>query len=234
MLLLLQKQVFNFIERKFPPSTVEILSATEFLHDKAAYSPNTALLLVEKEQFRLLQRLPAYIDYARPETDRTGMSSPKEFHDAFSNICDEISSTISSLSRNRLATDVSDKLIQVAKLHEQIVSLEGYIFQLVEDFAAVTRGGKAEELGRNILESIDFMILTAIDAIESRDAGEVETLAMLTQDRTELMKKVRHNFFASETELTDAERNFVLDVTMLLENVVQTLSRYGRSLSTGS
>jgi hypothetical protein len=44
------------------------------------------------------------------------------------------------------------------------------------------------------------------------------------------MKKVRRNYFESEGQLSDEERNFVLDVTMLLENVVQALARYGRLL----
>lgn len=230
MLLALRKPVFDFIEQRFPPSTAEILSAAEFLHDRAADNPSTALLLIEKEQFRLLQRLPAYIDYARPDTDRSGTPSPVDYHDAFRSISDKIGTAFSAISRSSLATDVSDQLIQVTKLQEQIVSLEGYVYQLVRDYSSINEGGKAEELGRNILESVDFMIMTAIDAIESRDAGEVETLAMLTQDRTEMMKRVRHNYFASEGQMTDVERNFVLDVTMLLENVVHTLARYGRLL----
>ena len=41
------------------------------------------------------------------------------------------------------------------------------------------------------------------------------------------MTKMRHNYFNSEKDLSDADRNFVLDVTILFENVVQTLARYG-------
>lgn len=227
ILLTVRKPVYDFIEQRFPPSTAEILSATEFLHDRAAESPSTALLLLEKEQSRLLGRLPAYIDFARPETDRAGLPSPADYHDAFGSINQTISATFSAMSRRRLATEVSERLIQVAKSQEQLVSLEGYVYQLVSHFSTVDHGGKAEELGRNILESVDFMILTAIDAIESKDSGEVETLEQLTQDRTEMMKRLRQNYFASERQMTETERNFVLDVTMLLENVVQTLARYG-------
>lgn len=234
LLLALRKQVFDFVEERFPPSTAELLSATEFLHERAADSPSTALLLLEQEQFRLLQRLPAYIEYVRPETDRTGLATPADYHAAFKSINEKISATFSALSRSSLATEVSDRLIQFAKLQEQIVSLENYVYKLVCDFSAVKRGSKAEELGRNILESIDFMVLAAIDTIESQDEGEVETLGMLTQDRTEMMKSVRHNYFASERQMSEAERNFVLDVTMLLENVVQTLARYGRLLQPGA
>ena len=230
LLLALRKPVFNFIEQKFPPSQAEVLSATQFLHERAADNPSTALLLVDKEQFQLLNRLPAYIDYVRPETDTAGLPSPDDYHESFKRISEKISDTLALLSRNSLSAEISDTLIQVAKAQEKITVLERYIFQLASDYAAIAHQGKAEELGRNILESVDFMVLTALDAVGSRDSGEVETLAMLTQDRSELMKKVRPNYFESEGQLTDEERNFVLDVTMLLENVVQTLASYGRLL----
>ena len=230
LLLAMRNRVFDVIERQFPPSKAEVLSATEFLHDRAADIPSTALLLVEKEQSRLMGRLPAYIDYVRPETDSVGLPDPADYHEAFASISAKIGETLASLSRNSLSVEISDQLILVTKSQELIAGLERYVLQLAQNYASIGQAGKAEELGRNILESVDFIILTALDAITSRDAGEVETLAMLTQDRTGLMKKVRHNYFESEGQLTDAERNFVLDVTMLFENVVQTLAQYGRLL----
>ena len=75
-----------------------------------------------------------------------------------------------------------------------------------------------------------FMILTAIDAIESKDSGEIETLEMLTQDRSAMMTKIRHNYFESEQDLSTGDRNFVLDITILFENAVHTLARYGHLL----
>jgi hypothetical protein len=41
------------------------------------------------------------------------------------------------------------------------------------------------------------------------------------------MTKLRHNYFDSERELSEVDRNFVLDVTILFESMVQTLARYG-------
>ena len=70
-------------------------------------------------------------------------------------------------------------------------------------------------------------MLTAIDAIQSREEGEIDTLETLTQDRSGLMTKKRHNYFNSEKKLSDADRDFVLDINILFENVVHTLARYG-------
>jgi phosphate:Na+ symporter len=76
------------------------------------------------------------------------------------------------------------------------------------------------------------MILSAIDALVSRDAGEIETLEILTHDRSDLMTRIRHAYFDSEKDLSQRERNFVLDITILFENAVQTLGRYGNLLRT--
>ena len=58
------------------------------------------------------------------------------------------------------------------------------------------------------------MILTAIDAIESHESVEIEMPEMPTQD------------------LSEEDRNFVLDITILFENAVHTLGRYGHLLRT--
>ena len=87
-------------------------------------------------------------------------------------------------------------------------------------------------LGRNIMEGLDFIVLAAIDAIESKQEGEIDELTKFTYDRSEMMQKFRHDYFNSEQELSRQDRTFILDVTMLFENAVQTLSRYGLLLST--
>ena len=45
-----------------------------------------------------------------------------------------------------------------------------------------------------------------------------------------MMTKIRHNYFESEQDLSTEDRNFVLDITILFENAVNTLGRYGRLL----
>ena len=108
--------------------------------------------------------------------------------------------------------------------------LEDIVYRLTGLLAEHDLNSKAGQLGRSIMESIDFIILTAVDAIESQTESEIDTLAMLTQDRTEMMDRFRRNYFNSEQELSRADRNLILDVTILFENAIQTLARYGSVL----
>ena len=142
-------------------------------------------------------------------------------------ISKRINDALSQISRLGLNTAISDELIRVTKMQEQLRRFEELVFQLATEMSRNDLSPRARELGCVIMESTDFIMLTAIEAIQSQDEGEIDTLEILTQDRSALMTKVRHNYFNSEKELSEEDRNFVLDVTILFENVVQTLSRYG-------
>jgi len=230
LLVLVRRPILEKIRLWFPPSSAEVLSHEKFIHARASDSPETALLLVEKEQFRLLERLPQYIDYVREGAGDAARHHPDAYHEAFSHISHRIGETLSSISGHGLNEATSDQLIQTTKLEEQLVTLENIVHRLTTQMLEQHDSQRAGELGRNIMESIDFMILTAIDAIESKDSGEIETLEMLTQDRSAMMTKIRHNYFESEKDLSNEDRNFVLDVTILFENAVHTLGRYGHLL----
>jgi phosphate:Na+ symporter len=230
LMVLVRKPVLARIHLWFPPSAAEVLSQEKFIHARASDSPETALLLVEKEQFRLLERLPKYIAYVREGAGGTTGHHPNAYHEAFRHISVRIGETLSHVSARGLSQATSDQLIQTTKLEEQLVTLEDIVFRFATEMLKERESPRAGELGRNIMESIDFMILTAIDAIESQDAGEIDTLELLTQDRSAMMTKIRHNYFESEKDLSNEDRNFVLDITILFENAVHTLGRYGHLL----
>ena len=233
IMVLIRRPIVERIHVLFPPSAAEVLSKEQFLHERAADSPETALMLIEKEQNRLLERLPNYIEYVREESGRDG-HHPDAYHEAFSHISGRIGEMLSKISGHGLNHATSDELIRVTKLEEQLVTLEGIVHRLATQMLGEHESPRAGTLGRNIMESIDFMILTAIDAIESKDSDEIETLEMLTQDRSAMMTKIRHNYFESERDLSNKDRNFILDITILFENAVHTLGRYGQLLrSTG-
>jgi phosphate:Na+ symporter len=227
LLLLVHRPILERIRQWFPPSSAEVLSKEAFIHERASDSPDTALMLVEKEQFRLLERLPQYIDYVRENTNGSGKHHPDAYHEAFTRISGKIGSTLAQVSAHGLGQATSDQLIRTTKLEEQLVTLENIVHRLTVQMLDEHDSPRAGALGRNIMESIDFMILTAIDAIESKDSDEIATLEMLTQDRSAMMTKIRHNYFESEKDLSNKDRNFVLDITILFENAVHTLGRYG-------
>lgn len=224
--------VIQWIERYFEPTSVEILSATEFISEDThspATSVETNLLLVEKEQMRLMRRLPNYIEYIRQgnigaSTDKN--HTPNEYHEAYHLISTKIAQTLSAASSNRLSDIEAGKLMTRTKLQEQLDQLEGIVFEFTRTLQHGKLNPYAIKLGKHVMESLDFLIMTAIDTLESNDADDLYTLAVLTKDRSEMMMKIRQEYLKYEQSLDQSDRNFILDVTILLENAVQALSRY--------
>ncbi len=229
--LLLNKSLGRFIERAYPPSVSEVLSEPEYLNKMAAESPETGLVLVEREQLNLMQRLPLYLDYVRADTADASKTHPSAYHEAFVTISAAISDVLSDISGRGLNEADSASLIRVTKLQELLVSLvEDIVYRVFTRLEAHAEAGVAMQLGQRILESMDFMILAGLDAVRSREQDDIDTLAILTDDRSQMMDKVRRNYFQSEDKLSQAGRNFILDITILFENAALTLGRHAALL----
>jgi phosphate:Na+ symporter len=218
------------IERFHPPSTSELLAEPQFVGGRASEAPETGLLLVAKEQGVLFERLPTYLDALREGGDR---DRPKALHEAFAVISAEISQVLSELSSQVLSDRNATDLIRLTKYQEQLVNLEDVVFKISSQLLKHEGGERAATLGQTILESLDFIMLAAVDAAKSLGSDELETLERMTHDRAETMDRIRNAYFQSEQQLSKADRNFVLDVTILFENAVLILGRI-RHLLTSS
>ena len=222
----LGKPILALVEKLYPPSPGETLSQASFVNSPAAESPETALLLIEKEQLELLQRLPHYLDYIRQQQDGENSGvHPAEYHEAFEKVSQEISRLLSAISGRGLNETESGYLIRATKLQEQLVSLEDTVFKITSRLEAHDASDTATSLGQKILESLDFIILMEIDAIRSGDREEIDELANVTGDRSAMMDQVRKRYLQAEEELSATDRNFVLDITILFENGVAAISR---------
>lgn len=231
---LIKNSVLKVIERHFQPTSVEILASTGYINEHpqpSLISVETNLLLAEKEQMRLMRRLPMYINYVRnaySDTPGTKQHSPAEYHEAHRLISEKISKTLSVASSSRLSHSEASKLMTRTKMQEQLNHLEDIVFEFTQTLKKQENiHPQASKLGSHIMESLDFLILTAIDTLDSNDDEDIHTLATLTKDRSDMMMKLREEYFKYEHTLDPDDRNFILDVTILLENAVQALSRHG-------
>lgn len=222
----LSKPILALVQKLYPPSASETLSEPRFVSLTAAESPETALILIEQEQLELLQRLPHYLDYVRPDLPAaTNKVHPADYHAAFEQVSDEVSQLLSAISGRSLNDKDSSNLIKATKLQEQLVSLEDTVFKISSRLESHEASETATSLGQQILESLDFIILMEIDAIRSGDRDEIDALANVTSDRSDMMDRVRRKYLGAEETLSPEDRNFVLDVTILFENGVAALSR---------
>jgi phosphate:Na+ symporter len=222
---------YRLLERFWPPLEEEALSKIKFIHEHTAGDPDTAVLLIEKEVHRLLQRIPLYLEKLRSDNNSDQGPSLESYHAAFAEVSAEIQAFTTDVFRQDLSLRTSEALINVQDRHNLVIALEDNCYRIVETMRETAASdGKAAGLAMNIAESLDAIILTAIDVTEDPDQSDLDILLSLTADRGQLMEKIRRSYLSSADGLGTEERSLILYVTNLFERSVWTLGRYGKLL----
>ena len=217
----------RILTRFWPPTQEEDWSKLQYIHDQALKDPETALTLVNKEQIRLLKRLPVYMEELRAARSGGGKPTYDTIHSAFQTVSREIDAFASDLLHYVLTRETSERVLNVQNRQSLLDSLEGCLHELtlVLDTWSDTEVG--QRFKNIFVEGLDSILINACEAVESLDPADLEMLDVLTHDRSEMMQKMRGTYLSSEEGLDADERDALLRVTMLFERTVWTINRIG-------
>lgn len=222
---LAHRPVKRLIERRAPPSDEETLGRPHYLYDEAVAEPESALLLVDKEQQRLLSGLPCYLDALRDEATVSGPVAEVRYP-AESNIlrlCDQFLTELVDRNHNR---GVLERTIVLRDRNELLGSLQESLMELCAAANCNSQAGEVRTLINNLVESLHMMLETLADVAQLPDADDLDMLRMLTHDRSELMDSIRRRMQAGETAVAPEVQKSVFTVTALFERCVWLLRRY--------
>ena len=212
-----------------PPLEEEALSKIKFIHAYAADDPETAILLIEKEIFRLLKRIPLYLDRLRPEITEETVEL-YNYHNAFGEVSSEIQLLVTDVFQKDLNFSTSETLLNVQNRHILVTTLEDIVYGLCKMLEGKNEEGEQKKLAMTIIESLDALLLTAIETTKSADAFDLDILINLTSDKGKVMERIRRAYLSSEKELSPEDRSLIIHLTTLFERSVWTLGRYGMYL----
>jgi phosphate:Na+ symporter len=173
-----------WLQKMCPPTPEQDLSRPMYIHTEALFSPETALDLVELEQRRMLTTLGRYLTIARGDSndDLHGL------HEASIILGGEIETFLDALVTEPAAADISQRVISFQRKQETLRALEENVFL----FADTLRSHAGDDkLAGRLIEAMDTIVLTADDALRSRDAFDMDTLVRMTDDRGSLMERLR-------------------------------------------
>jgi phosphate:Na+ symporter len=190
-----------WLARMSPPTPEENLSRPMYLEADALLSPETALDLVALEQLRIVKALEQYLQSARGE----GAVKLATLHGAAGELGTEIMAFLESLVKLPIAPDLAARAISFQRKEETLRALEENVFLFAE---TLENRADAAELAGRLVEALDTIVLTAADALQSKDAGDVDMLVRLTDDRGGMMERLR-------TKLRVDESQDVADVSAL-------------------
>jgi phosphate:Na+ symporter len=210
--------------RLAPPLGEEDLARPQFLRDEVSDNAMATLVLAEKEQLRLLRRLPAYCAWSRGGAVAKDAPTPAVYHDAFVKVSQEIERFHNALMSELMTAEDTEWLINQQKRLEGLIALDAICHELCQ--VSEGMGGAARQLRHAIVEALDTLLLTAIDGMAHNDVEELDQLAVMTRDRGPTMERMRRQYLAASDSLSPADRNGILQITGLFERASWSLNRF--------
>ncbi len=227
---LLDAPISRLIEAQAPPSIEEVLGKPQYLSEAAMGDADTAILVANREQARLLASLPLYLGGLREDGD-AGDLSVQARCEVDRSVTRECNMFLAELAERYTSRDVLDQALRLRDRNELIVSLQTSLVELAE-----SAGGAAYDNVRTLLhslvESLHLMLETLADVAATPDPEDIALLRMLTHDRSELMDSIRRRMQAEALPHDAQQRAFA--ATTVFERCVWLLRRYVLLLDPGT
>ena len=203
------------------------------MFNDAQQDPPSAVLLTAKEQERLLNLLPFYLDSVRedlPESPR----NRRMLHQGASQVTETCHRFLEAL----LAVQMSEESLEIAVSLKDRNQLLSGLQETVNDLAAAVERvrqfadpeSEPRVLSGNLVETLHLMLETLAEAAGQTDAELVMTLKALTADRSDLLHDIRRRLLAGGS-MEPTVRETVFDALSLFERSLWLMRHYAMRLA---
>lgn len=177
-----------WLEKRYPESDEDLLGKPKYVHEDALNDLHTALLLVEKEELRILGRFPMYFDWIREEAN-------KVYHPSILRIgSHSLLTYLEEYLQGMLSKDIDQTIIEGVLAAQKRIELLINLEDCIHDVAQLAINEKVSKVmtswESNIIESMHMLILSLNDWVKERDPDDKAFLLKITEDRGDLMKKI--------------------------------------------
>ena len=208
----------SLLERLWPSSQADVLSKPRFIHDHASVDVDTSLPLVDLEQRRVVKNLSQYFEAVRQG------SSIEPLRDASRKLLSDIGEFLEDLQAFHPAQGAEDRN-SMRNRQKLLAWLEDALGVLCETLAERPARSALDQFRTTIRESVDSVLLSLVDAMESDDTMSWDIVKQLTGDRGEMMRKVRTHYLELDPPLGKLDLIDVLLITNAVEEAFFVLSK---------
>ena len=215
-----RKPLLDIVERFAPLDKEKQQFEPAFLIDEAVDDPETALILAQQEQSRLVGLLPDALSPLRPDqADDVTELDNSERRDLAQGLIAEIESFVSeAVNRHPQTADFSGLLL-LQRCNNHILPLIDALHGYVAELSALKDPAPHEQvMCSSMTESLHFLLSLVADQARG-EASEGDMLKRLTNDRSAVMTRFRNEIVVNGAQ-SNANREALFVATGLFERMV--------------
>ncbi len=203
--------------RTFPEVVDYSLGKPQFLYAEAVEDPDTALILVRREQDRLLCNLADFLlplrSGSRPLDNQPGVG---ERYRLDGQVAAQIKAFVEEVALKDHSMTLVARIFALQSRNESIISLQASLLSFVNTL--VDSHNVANSLSQAMVEALHLVLSVLQDALENPE--DAAMLMTLTSDRSALMEQIRHTLLAGDGANDMATRQSLFVSTGIFERVL--------------
>jgi len=140
---------------------------------------------------------------------------------------------LGALSTERLEPAYIAELLRLQQRASLLAVLSNDIYDLVHESEAAQQSTNLTALIDHLLNALHAVLSQAVEALRAVDAGDIDILIVLTDDRSEMMRRLREQYQASDLPLSRSEARCLWRLTTIFDRAIWVLRQYGSLLRQG-
>ena len=210
---ILSRPIYRLLTAIAPPLPAESLAVPQFIYDAAAGDPDTALILVEKEQTRVTSHLALSLETPDPAT-AASIERLSEEVERFLNYVAGSPENAAVMPRPQL-----DHLANLRARNEVLRLLHDTVFQLGQVCGRLP-AGEVAELADALVQGLGAVLMCADDSARDADPDSIALLKRISSDRSTAVDAIRRRLVQA------ANQELIYRMTSLFERAVWLVQRY--------
>lgn len=223
-----KEKVASAIEGFFPESKEDRLAKPRYIYDQALAEPVTALELLERDELRLVERFPYYLDCIRQDTKMTAAYPLETVHGATETLIGELMGYVQELAGLSKSSDVAAGLLVVRGRIELLENIEEALNNYVMAIEGKHFSRDLESLKDSITETLHTLLLMIIDLRKNYDQMDFNLILTLTADRSDMMNRLHKEIRLKNPNLLLGEQAIMEDMLICFEHLVWNIRAYAK------
>ncbi len=226
LLLLCVTPLYNRLLERLCPDADGGLDSLAYVKELTGVSPETAALLIDKEQVRIVRHLPEFTKRLRLvlESEKPSCPNVKPLADAIADLVKKLDDCLLDMVAKPLAEHTVAVLAALQDNQALLRAIGDALRQFVEELAAPCQSQAMRRLRFVFLEALEAILLQCGAVFTCAAAEEWDTLARLLSDKSPAMERLREHYLSETHDLPPADRWQVMRVTGLYERCLWLLA----------